>query len=224
MVVMDDPPTPAHQATMQPHLENMTAPEKATCPTPIVTTRRLIIRPMHLPDAPSTALNADNPLIAKYMSNMFPSPYTLARAEEWINMNTPLPYQENFVICERSSPQVVIGGIGLKPGADIYAHTGEVGYWIGQAYWGKGFMTEVLEGYTRWLFESWNKNGQPMKRLTGKVFSGNIGSMRCFEKCGYAHEGVMKGHAEKYGEVIDVHMFGLTKPDWEKRMNGVSQD
>jgi ribosomal-protein-alanine N-acetyltransferase len=176
---------------------------------------------MHLPDAPSMSLNANNPLVAKNMSLAFPSPYTLSSAETWVNMNTALPYQEAFVICERTAPHVVIGGIGLKAGSDVNAHTGEVGYWIGQAYWGKGYMTEVLEGFTRWVFESWNRNGQPLRRIWGCAYSTNPASMRCFEKCGYAREGVMKGHCEKHGEVMDMHLFGLTKLDWEKRMSEV---
>jgi hypothetical protein len=82
---------------------------------------------MRLEDAPNTALHANDPLIVKYMRNTFPNPYTLSSAEQWINMNLVLPYQHHFVLCERSSPDVAIGGIGLKPGMDVYAHTAEVG-------------------------------------------------------------------------------------------------
>ncbi|KAJ6201622.1 acyl-CoA N-acyltransferase [Bipolaris maydis] len=127
-----------------------------------------------------------------------------------------------FVVCERSAPDVVIGGLGIKPGSDVNAHTGEVGYWIAQAHWGKGYMPEALQGFTKWVFENWDRNGQRLTRIWGYVFSGNFGSMRCFEKSGYAPEGVMKGHCQKNGKVMDVHLFGLTKPDWEKRMVEVS--
>jgi RimJ/RimL family protein N-acetyltransferase len=43
--------------------------------------------------------------------------------------------------------------------------------------------------------------------------------MRCFEKNGYALEGVLKGHVEKNGEIQDEHMFGMTKSDWDRRMS-----
>lgn len=207
---------------MQMQLETSTAPDTPTCPTPILKTKRLIIRPMYLEDAQSAALHANDPLISRYMSLTFPNPYTLDRAKEWINMNLALAYQEAFVLCEHTSPEIVIGGIGLKPGRDVSAHTAEVGFWIGQPYWGKGFMTEALEGFTKWAFENWNKDGQRLRRLWGNAFAPNVGSMRCFEKCGYAKEGVMKGHCEKNGEVMDMHVFGLTKADWEKRMSEVS--
>jgi RimJ/RimL family protein N-acetyltransferase len=168
--------------------------------------------------------SANSPLVAKYMSLAFPDPYTLSSAETWISMNAALPHQDNFAICERSCPDVVIGGVGLKPGADVYAHTAEVGFWIGQAYWGKGYATELLEGFTRWGFENWEKEGQQLRRIWGGAFHTNVGSRRCFEKCGYAREGVMKGHCEKRGEVMDLHFFGLTKLDWQSRRTTKSSD
>ena len=215
---MAQQPTPAHPAMMEAQIEASNMSKDAPIPQPLVTTSRLIVRPMHPQDAPSMSLNANNPAISKYMSLAFPDPYTLANADTWITMNTGLPHPTNFGICEVSSPDVLIGGIGLKLGADVSSHTAEIGFWIGEKYWGKGYTTEVLEGYTRWLFESWEgKDGQRLRRLWGAVFSGNNASMRCFEKCGYAKEGVMKGHAEKHGEIMDEHIFGLTKADWEAR-------
>ncbi|ENI03577.1 hypothetical protein COCC4DRAFT_32852, partial [Bipolaris maydis ATCC 48331] len=144
---MADQPTTTHPTTMQTSLESSIASEGTAYPTPIVITERLIIRPMYLPDAPSMALHANDLLVSQYMSLGFPSPYTISSAEAWINMNNALPYQEAFVVCERSAPDVVIGGLGIKPGSDVNAHTGEVGYWIAQAHWGKGYMPEALQGF-----------------------------------------------------------------------------
>lgn len=131
-------------------------------------------------------------------------------------MNQGRNIHTDLVICEASAPAVVIGGIGLKPGADFMSHAAEVGYWIGEKYWGKGYVTEVLTGFTEYCFESWEgKDGQKLTRLWAGVFGGNGASMRCLEKSGFLKEGVMKGHAKKHGVVYDIHMFGLTKADWE---------
>jgi ribosomal-protein-alanine N-acetyltransferase len=190
----------------------------APVPQPILTTTRLIVRPYHPQDAPSMSLSGNSPAVAKYMSLMFPAPYELKHADEWIAINMAKPYQTDFGIYEKSSPEVSIGGIGLKPGVDIFGHTAELGYWIGEKYWGKGYISEVVEAFTKWSFDSFQgKDGQRLKRLWGGVLSGNVGSMRCLEKCGYAPEGIMKGHIEKHGEVMDMHVFGLTKVDWEAR-------
>ncbi|KAH8727100.1 acyl-CoA N-acyltransferase [Phaeosphaeriaceae sp. PMI808] len=202
---------------MEAQIEVSDTSEVAPVPQPIFTTARLIIRPQYPNDAASMSLHANNEAVAEYMSLAFPSPYTLTDAKNWIAMNTPTP-PCHFGLFEASSPDIQIGGIGLVPGSDCSSHVAEIGFWIGEIFWGKGYTTEALEGFTKWSFESWEgKNGQRLRRLTGTVMSGNIGSMRCFEKCGYEHEGVLKAHIEKHGKVMDRHMFGLTKADWEAK-------
>lgn len=167
------------------------------------------------------AANADNPRISKHMSLTFPSPYTLAAADTWITMNLRKSRQDNFVICEKASPAVVIGGIGLKPGADVKAHTAEIGFWVAESYWGRGYATEALERFSKWVFLDREVQGPQTTRLMGEVFSGNGASMRCFEKCGYVREGVLKGHCQKHGEVFDLHLFGMTKGDWQERWSSI---
>jgi ribosomal-protein-alanine N-acetyltransferase len=203
---------------MQAQLEVGSAPKDSPIPSPVITTTRLIIRGLHPKDAPSIAASADSPAIAKYMANTFPNPYTQAQAESWIALNYAIPHPSHFAICEASSPDIVIGGIGLKPGSDVKFHTAEMGFWVGEKYWGKGYTTEALEAFTNWSFNEWEgKDGQRLRRIWGGVFTGNSASMRCFEKCGYNREGVMKEHIEKDGVVMDMHLFGLTKRNWETR-------
>ncbi|KAF2849272.1 GCN5-related N-acetyltransferas-like protein [Plenodomus tracheiphilus IPT5] len=212
---------PAPPATMAAQCTSSTAPATSPLPQPILTTKRLIVRALHPQDRLSMSLNANDPLITKYMSNSFPHPYTLSAADAWIAINVTKSLQENFGICEKDSPEVMIGGIGLKPGADVSSHTAEVGFWIGQRYWGKGYMTEALEGFTRWMFLNNEAARSRTTRLCGHIFGGNVASMRCFDKCGYMREGVLKGHCEKKGEVMDMHIFGLVKADWEARNSTV---
>jgi ribosomal-protein-alanine N-acetyltransferase len=71
------------------------------------------------------------------MSLSFPHPYNLEHAEFWVKkcLEEKLP---SYAIAEPDHPEIVIGSIGLKPGIDIKAHTAEVGYWIGEPWWGKG--------------------------------------------------------------------------------------
>ncbi|KAH9880085.1 hypothetical protein J1614_002111 [Plenodomus biglobosus] len=221
---MAAPLTPAHPATIVAQNPSSTAPKTSPLPQPIITTNRLVIRALHSQDNYSMSLNANNPLIMKNMSNSFPEPYTLAAADTWIAINTVKLVQNDFGICDKSSPRVIIGGIGLKPGVDVSAHTGEVGFWIGQNYWGKGYATEALEAFTRWIFLNKEVGRPRTTRLCGHVFGGNMASMRCFEKCGYTKEGTLKGHCEKQGETMDLHIFGLVKADWDVRVNSVSNN
>ncbi|KAF2702647.1 acyl-CoA N-acyltransferase [Pleomassaria siparia CBS 279.74] len=156
-------------------------------PGPIISTPRLILRPLH-------------PL-------SFPHPYTLAHAETWISMNLTEPYNA-FAICEISDPSILIGGIGLRPGSDVSAHTAEVGYWLGEPFTGKGYVTEACQAMTDWTF---TERGDTYRKLTARVFSRHKASMRVLEKCGYKEEGVLKEHVRKHVEIWDLHLFGLLK-------------
>jgi RimJ/RimL family protein N-acetyltransferase len=209
--------TPAHPAAMETQTDTTTVTADSPTPAPLITTQRLIIRNMHPPDAPSMSLHANNPRVTNNMSLAFPDPYTIDQANIWINMNINIPQINNWCICERGSPDVVIGGIGLKMGTDVESHTAEVGYWVGEEFWGRGYMTEVLEALTEWCFLERKADGGQLKKLWSSVYSTNVGSMRCFEKCGYAKEGVQRDQAAKYGRTMDLHLFGMTKGDWEER-------
>ncbi|KAF2870943.1 acyl-CoA N-acyltransferase [Massariosphaeria phaeospora] len=180
-------------------------------PPPILTTPRLHIRPMHPQDAPSMQHHAAPYSITRYMTLAFAHPYTLAHATTWITLNltSALP---NYIISEAATPHIIIGGIGFKRGADVSAHTAEIGYWLGEPFWGRGYTTEALAAVTAWGFAEM----QGLRRVWAGVFEGNDASGRCLEKCGYRREGVMRGHVEKGGEVMDLHVFGLTKADWEE--------
>lgn len=205
--------TPSHPGTMAAQVETIPATEDVPLPEPVITTPRLILRPYHRQDAVSMQKYAAPAAITKYMSLAFAHPYTLEHATNWINMNLKdnLP---NYIICEKDSPEICIGGIGLRPGSDVQSHTAELGYWVGVPFWGKGYTTEALQALTDWVF---GEKGDVYRRLWASVVDGNTASIKCLEKCGYTAEGVMKGHVEKHGVVSDLHILGLTRKDWEER-------
>jgi RimJ/RimL family protein N-acetyltransferase len=181
-----------------------------------------MMRTMHPQDAVSLQKACEPPSITKYMTLAFAYPYTLQHAETWVNLNLTerLP---NYIIVLPDDPQTAIGGIGLKPGSDVQSHTAEIGYWIGEPHWGKGYAAEALVGLTDWVFSKQGEGygvGEGQKgfsRLWAGVMGGNEASIKVLEKCGYAKEGVLKAHVEKHGVVMDEHVFGLTRADWEQR-------
>ncbi|KAF3047481.1 hypothetical protein E8E12_008448 [Didymella heteroderae] len=221
-------PTPAHPIAMEAQVEVQADAQITTAtttssplPAPIFTTPRLIIRPLHPQDAPSMSRAANNPKVIEHMSLGFPDPYTLDAAHGWINMNLAPPIL-NWAICLSSDDNVVIGGCGLKPGVDVQTHCAEIGYWIGEEHWGKGFITEMLAALTEWVFTSpysmlAGKEQRRWTRLWGAIFEANRASMRCFEKCGYVREGVLRGAVEKHGKASGLVIYGLLKEEWEGR-------
>ncbi|KAJ7681955.1 acetyltransferase [Mycena polygramma] len=177
------------------------------CPIPILTLSRSIIRPHYILDAPSIAREANNLLISQWMRNLFPSPYTLADAEDWVALSTKSPPLRAFAITRPDG--TYIGGIGLKPFTDVEARTMEIGYWLGEAHWGAGIMTQAVAAFSRWAFETIPE----LLRLEAGVFSGNEGSMTVLRKAGYTFEGRRRNAVFKNRKVLDVHMFSLLREE-----------
>ncbi|KAJ7682000.1 acyl-CoA N-acyltransferase, partial [Mycena polygramma] len=171
------------------------------CPTPILTLSRSIIRPHYILDAPSLSREADNLLISQWMTNRFPSPYTLADAETWVALSTESLPLRAFGITRLDGTYV--GGIGIQPLEDVEARTMEIGYWLGEAHWRGGIMTEVVAAFSRWAFET----NPELLRLEAGVYSGNEGSMAVLRKAGYTLEGRRRNAVFKNGKVLDNLIF-----------------
>ncbi|KAK3906758.1 acyl-CoA N-acyltransferase, partial [Staphylotrichum tortipilum] len=183
-------------------------------PTTIIPLSTTLLRPLIPSDAPSLQLAADSPAIAQHMSYQFPSPYTLADAHKWIAIATALTVpgttlRPSFGICDAATG-AVLGGVGVKPRADVEERTFEVGYWLAEGKWGQGLMTEVLGAYVDWFFGA----VPTAVRLEGVVFGGNEASGRVLEKVGFVYEGTRRKAGTKNGRVFDILVYGLLREEW----------
>ncbi|KAF2200624.1 acyl-CoA N-acyltransferase, partial [Delitschia confertaspora ATCC 74209] len=156
-----------------------------------------LIRPMHPQDAASMAAAASAPSIAKYMTRLFPFPYTLSDAQAWISFNIssdPATPSTAFVLTPLHSPDIVIGGIGLKVETSPLSpskHVAELAYWIGEEWAGRGWTTEAVRGLTEWVFEGSGME-RGWTRLWARVVRENVGSRKVLSRCGYRDEGVLR--------------------------------
>jgi RimJ/RimL family protein N-acetyltransferase len=82
----------------------------------------------------------------------------------------------------------------------------KIGYWIGEAYWGRGIITEALNAMSEWAFRELN-----LVRLYAKVFARNQASARVLEKAGYIFEGRLLAHYSRDGEFIDGLLYAKVR-------------
>ncbi len=157
------------------------------------------IRDLVPTDASAIARYADNPHIANVMRDLFPSPYALSDAEEFIARINSADPETAFAIANNKE---AFGVIGFISGQDVYRHSAEIGYWIGEEYWGRGIMTGAIKAFTAHLFENFDFN-----RLSAGVFSSNPASARVLEKVGYTRDAVLRAHVTKNGKVLDEHLY-----------------
>jgi RimJ/RimL family protein N-acetyltransferase len=167
----------------------------------ILTTERLVLRPPELTDAPAIQQLAGAREVA-YNTLLIPHPYPDGAAEAWITK----PRTENdfnFMITLRQTGEIA-GGMGLIVNRD-HAR-GEIGYWIAVPYWNRGYATEAGREVVRFAFEELRLN-----RVHAEHFTRNTASGRVMQKIGMRHEGTLRRHIIKWGEVIDVELYGIVR-------------
>lgn len=150
-------------------------------------------------DAPALQKHANNPKVPAYLLDRFPSPYSLADAEAFIDLMLNQLTITNFAIEINGE---VAGGIGLDFRADVYRKSPLIGYWLSEQYWGHGIMTEVVKLVTDYAFNNFD-----VICVLALIFSKNTGSMRVLEKAGYVQQGVIKQSVIKAGEIMDEHIY-----------------
>ena len=101
------------------------------------------LRSYRVDDAPSLARYANNRNISRNLGDTFPYPYTLSHANDWISLVMQQSREANFVI---ASADELIGGIGLTLRGDIHRRSAEIGYWLGEPFWGRRIATAALRG------------------------------------------------------------------------------
>src|SRR5229473_1985998 len=100
------------------------------------------------------------------------------------------------------------GGVGLRIEPDH--HRAELGYWIGVPHWGKGYATEAAGAMVKYGFETLG-----LHRIFASHFANNSASARVLRKIGMRHEGSQRGHILKWGEFLDIEMYGMVASDVE---------
>jgi RimJ/RimL family protein N-acetyltransferase len=161
------------------------------------------IRPWRLDDAESLAKHANNRKVWLGLRDLFPHPYTLDDAREFLKKK--IVEQPATVFCVEIDGAAV-GGIGIHRGQDVHQHTATLGYWLGEAFWGHGIMTEAVNAVSDFCFDN-----LPLRRISAEVFSNNPASARVLEKAGFTFEGRLKNHVFKNGELLDSLLYARTR-------------
>jgi ribosomal-protein-alanine N-acetyltransferase len=168
-----------------------------------------IVRPWRFDDVEALVRHANNRNIAKQLRDRFPYPYTRANAATFLQHATSLEPPANLAIEVGGEAR---GGIGFVCGSDIERFSAEIGYWLGEEYWGRGIVTEAVVLVTEHAFKARN-----LLRLFALPFADNIGSMRVLEKAGYICEAVLRASSVKYGQPRDQALYARLNPDWAFR-------
>jgi len=179
----------------------MTTPSATTSlsPSAAIDCGVCVLRPFEPSDAASLAELANDHDVWINLRDRFPHPYELKHAEAFIADAATRNPLTNLAVCVDDR---VVGSIGIIPGTDIERVSGEIGYWLGKPYWGRGIMTAALKAATPRFAEQLG-----LTRVFAAVFTFNVGSARILEKAGYVREAYQRQAAIKEGVVYDQYVY-----------------
>lgn len=138
------------------------------------------------------------------MRDAFPRPFTIERAREFIASARAAKPETRLAI---EVDGAAVGGIGIALHSDIERVSAELGYWLGESFWGRGIMSEAVRAMTRHAVETFQ-----LTRVFAVPFESNVASHRLLEKAGYLLEGRLRRCAIKEGKVIDQLLYAFVPP------------
>ena len=166
-----------------------------------IETERLLLRPLTVSDADTIALLADNKRVAEMLSTM-PYPYTVADARTFLDQigNRPV-----FAITDKATA-TLMGVIGLAKANDRSA---ELGYWLGEPYWGNGFATEAAHAVIDWGFSELQLDAIS---ICCRVI--NESSRQVIAKCGAQYTGTFLQKNRAVGGSVPTDRYRLDRAIW----------
>jgi RimJ/RimL family protein N-acetyltransferase len=156
-------------------------------------------------DVDALVTHANNRNVSINLRDRFPFPYTRRDAREFIKVTRNMRPESLFAI---ALDDEAVGGIGFVVSHDVERVSSEVGYWLGEPFWGRGIATEALIAVTRYAIAA-----HGFTRLFALPFAHNVASCRVLEKAGYVLEARLRNSAIKDGRICDQLQYAFIAPE-----------
>ncbi len=174
--------------------------------TTIIETKRLILRPLRADDLDTLTATLNNLSISRNTARI-PFPYGRNDAEDFLSLTEkPMNGTLFLSIVRKDGADCVCGGISYENG-----ECAELGYWLAEPEWGKGYGREAARAMTDHAFRIARHEA-----LFAGYRTGNEPSRRILEGLGFT---VIKEEwmfAKSLGRNVRVVRMGLVRTDWER--------
>lgn len=173
---------------------------------PELHTKRLLLRAFEEHDVELAAkLCGDFEIAATTL--LIPHPYSKEHAIGWLRMHHRATIEGRGPTYAITCNGELVGAIGLM--VDRTHQRAELGYWIGKAYWNRGYASEAARAVVDHGFEVLK-----LERVCAGHYAANPASGVVLRRVGMSHEGTQRRHVLRFGVWHDVEMFGLLRRDW----------
>ena len=176
---------------------------------PLISTPRLVLRRPDKDDAVDIAFLANNPKIASMVARM-PHPYTMRDAHSFIaRVKDGGPNGCMYAVTMAATGRFIgCAGLDSSKGNGL-----ELGYWLGEPFWGEGFATEASHALADLAFRDTD-----VPLITASCRLSNLASRRVIQKSGFQHAGNGMMNSIAAGPV-SVERFVLDRKTWASLRN-----
>jgi RimJ/RimL family protein N-acetyltransferase len=175
-------------------------------------TARLVLRPFAEEDAPRLAALAGKWRVADTTLSI-PHPYPAEQALREIHRflaEFQAGASAHFTFELADAPAGEWFGEVLLKLIDPVHSQAELGFWIDDAWGGKGYVTEAAGEVLRYGF-----GPLALNRINGHSMVRNRASARVLARLGFRHEGCLRQRVRKWGIFEDVDAWSLLRSDPE---------
>ncbi len=163
------------------------------------------VRPFRASDVPAIVRHANNRKVWLNLRDRFPHPYTKSDAQNFLRM---VSHMEPVTFLAIDVDGEAVGSIGYVIQQDVERVSAEIGYWLGESFWGRGIATEAVIAVTGYATKQ-----HGLTRLFALPFASNAASCRVLEKAGYVLEAKLRRSAIKDGVIQDQCQYAFIVPE-----------
>jgi RimJ/RimL family protein N-acetyltransferase len=170
---------------------------------------RFRLRTLVRADAETVNKYASRPAIARY--TLIPRPYPRNGARDFIRKchNEARNGTGMTLAIELKTTGEIIGLVALGQ-INKQSKKAELGYWLAEEYWGKGYMSEAVRLLVKYGFRKIK-----LVRIYARVMHPNVASAKLLERVGFTYEGRMRKMVFKNGRWLDELWYGMLKEEFK---------
>ncbi len=161
------------------------------------------VRALRREDVLALTRHANSPKVAAHLRDRFPHPYSVDDGRRFLEYVTSTDAECVAGIVVGSE---VAGTIGVQFRTDVERCSAELGYWVGEEFWGRGVATAAVRGFTAWAMPHFG-----LTRVYAEVFAENPASCRVLEKAGFSYIGLLRKAAIKGGVYHDYRLYDFVR-------------
>ena len=186
--------------------EERLRPDRLRSDCPVLLSQRLVLRAPHEEDIDALAHLANNSAIATMVSRM-PHPYSAKDAADFVRRTKDGAIGNCVYAITKAENGEFLGCCALEPHPG--GETLELGYWLGQPYWNRGFATEAAHALIDMAFRS-----RDIAQIDARCRVTNLPSRRVIQKCGFQLQGSGMADNLALGGMVAVEWYRLDRKTW----------